>query len=250
VRSSTRRRRRSLTRFGAVDFALVSGRCESRLRDVRGVAPPTSRRCISWWELAESVATSLTALRGRTVDLGGPGTTTAGLATAVLAFAEVRPGDGTTADGYVARNLKARELVALLDRGDRNALPDALFHLATVPSMIALRLVRSADYRLVPAFAEAFRLPRSSPRTHASCRDRASAHAGYRHLAFSYQIEPPAPGEDLHTVERLLLVAHERFPRTVGGARAARPRFARMYRELLDRLMFALTPRMHPGTTF
>jgi TRAP-type uncharacterized transport system substrate-binding protein len=146
---------------GAVDFALVSGafRIEG-YPHVREVAPlyVEALHLLVKQELAGSVGASLTALRGRTVDLGGPGTTSAGLATAVLAFADVRPG-GATADGYVALGLRDRELAALLERGDRSALPDAVFHLATVPSLIALRLVRSADYRLVPLpFAEAFRL--------------------------------------------------------------------------------------------
>ena len=176
----------------------------------------------------------------------------------MLAFAEVRPGDGTTADGYVARSLKVRELVALLDRGDRSALPDAVFHLATVPSMIALRLVRSADYRLVPLpFAEAFRLAAILTED-ATQGPAAQIERPYTQdtviPAFSYQIAAPVPGEDLHTVgTRLLLVAHKEVsPRTVERVLEAvfASRFARMHRELLDRSTFALTPRlaMHPGT--
>jgi TRAP-type uncharacterized transport system substrate-binding protein len=245
---------------GAVDFALVSGalRIEG-YSHVREVAPlyVEALHLLVKRELAEPVGTSLTALRGRTVDLGGPGTTSAGLATAVLAFADVRPG-GATADGYVALGLRDRELAALLERGDRSALPDAVFHLATVPSLIALRLVRSADYRLVPLpFAEAFRLTAligEGPTQGPAARIERPYTMDTVVPAFSYQIEAPVPAGDLHTVgTRLLLVAHEGVSaETVGRVLDAvfASRFARMHRELLDPSMLGLAPRlaMHPGT--
>ena len=245
---------------GAVDFALVSGafRIEG-YPHVREVAPlyVEALHLLVKQELAGSVGASLTALRGRTVDLGGPGSTTDGLATAVLAFAEVRPRDGTE-DGYVARSRGERELAALLEGGDRSRLPDAVFHLATVPSKIALRLVRSADYRLVALpFGEAFRLTAilgEDPTRGAAARIERPYTMDTVIPAFTYQIEAPVPAEHLHTVgTRLLLVAHEGVsPETVERVLHAvfASRFARMHRELLDPSMLGLAPRlaMHPGT--
>lgn len=246
---------------GAVDFALVSGafRIEG-YPQVREVAPlyVEALHLLVKQELAGSVGASLTALRGRTVDLGGPGTTSAGLATAVLTFADVRPGDGTSADGYLARSLSERELSVLLEAGDRSRLPDAVFHLATVPSKIALRLVNSADYRLVPLpFAEAFRLTAiisEDPMQGAAAQIERPYTMDTVIPAFTYQIEAPVPAGDLHTVgTRLLLVAHEGVSaETVGRVLDAvfASRFARMHRELLDPSLLGLAPRlaMHPGT--
>src|SRR5262249_26175916 len=145
-----------------IDFAMVSGAYRTeRYPNVRAVTPLyiEALHLLVKKELADSVSHGLDALRGRTVDLGPSSSTTAGLATAVLDFAGVAPRGATTNDGYVARASPLPELQALVERGDRSAMPDAVVHLATVPSIIALQLIRSADYRIVPLpFAEAFRL--------------------------------------------------------------------------------------------
>jgi len=107
--------------------------------------------------------------------------------------------------------------MALLERGDRADLPDAVLHLATAPSRIALALIRSGGFRLVELpFAEAFRLGVLL------AKDPASGDAGEierRHVsdtvipAFTYEIDPAMPAAPLHTIgARLTLVANARVP--------------------------------------
>jgi hypothetical protein len=154
-------------------------------------------------------------LRGHSIGLGPSGSATNALARAVLDFAGVVPGGAVAPRDQ--RSFTPPELLALVARNDRAALPDAVFHLATVPSKVALELIRGAGYRLVPLpFAEAFRLgtlltedPDGSP---ASLIDR-------RHVsdtvipAFTYEIDPPIPDAPLHTIgSRLMLVASDRVP--------------------------------------
>jgi TRAP-type uncharacterized transport system substrate-binding protein len=147
---------------GVIDLALVSEayRIEGRAH-VREVAPlyVEAVHLLVKEELVDAAAASLGALRGRTIDLGPRGSTNAGLAAAVLAFAGVPPADAAHPDGYVGRNLDLGELDDLVARSDRTALPDAVLHLATMPSKVAMLLIQTGGYRLVPlAFAEAFRL--------------------------------------------------------------------------------------------
>jgi TRAP-type uncharacterized transport system substrate-binding protein len=242
---------------GAIDFALVSGAYRSeRYPNVRGVTPlyTEALHLLVKEEFADSVAHGLDALRGRTVDLGPSGSTTAGLATAVLDFAGVGPRGATTPDGYVARSSSIPEIQALVERGDRSAMPDAVLHLATVPSIIALQLIRSAGYRIVPLpFAEAFRLgvliADEPSQGAASTIER-------RHVsdtvipAFTYEIDPPIPDAPLHTIgARLMVVANDRVPAeaverfldTVFGAEVAQ-----VTSPPLDRGLLTLPSRFEP----
>ena len=132
-----------------------------------------------------------------------------------------------------------------------------MFDLATVPSKLALRLVREADYRVVPLpFAEAFRvdalLQEHEPAGEAGTVDRTQTVEAMI-PAFIYQSDPPVPAEDLPTLgARLLLVAHEDVsPATVdhvleiiyGSA------FSHRIHPRLDRKALGLAPRLprHPG---
>jgi TRAP-type uncharacterized transport system substrate-binding protein len=205
---------------GAVDFALVSGAFRiERYPRVRVITPlyVEALHLLVKEDLAEDVGRGLDALRGHTVDVGPHGSATAGLATAVLDFAGVAPGGTTATDGYVARFSGLDELMALVERGDRAALPDAVLHLATVPSRIALALIRSGGYRLVELpFAEAFRLGVLL------AKDPASVDSGEierRQVsdtvipAFTYEIDPAIPAAPLHTIgARLTLVANAGVP--------------------------------------
>jgi len=205
---------------GTIDLALVSGAYRTeRYPHVRAVTPlyVEALHLLVKEELADDVARGLDALHGHTVELGPHGSTTAGLATAVLDFAGVVPGSPARSDGYVARSSELQELLALVEHGDRRALPDAVLHLATVPSRIALTLIRSAGYRLVPLpFAEAFRL--GVLLTDKPAQD-ASAEIERRNVsdavipAFTYEIDPAIPAAPLHTIgARLTLVANESVP--------------------------------------
>ncbi|MCW5891409.1 MAG: hypothetical protein KIT14_12780 [bacterium] len=201
---------------GRVDFALVSEAYRAgKVPHVREVTPlyMEAVHFLVKAELADDVAGGFAGLRGHVVDLGAPGSTTAGLATAVLAFAGATPGES----GYVPRNIDLGDLERLIAAGDRAALPDATVLLATLPSELALELVRGFDYRLIPLpFAEAFRLnavlaaSEPGPATPSVERQHVT---GTVIPAFTYRRQPPVPAEPLPTIgARLNLVAHESVP--------------------------------------
>lgn len=246
---------------GVVDLAMIPGAVPvGRREHVREVTPLhiEALHLVVKEGLAEVVGRSLGALRGRTVDPGPRGSATERLAGAVLALAGLTPGDGATGDTFVARRLEYRELETLAEHGDRSALPDAVFHLATVPSRIVWQLVRTARYRLVALpFAEALEL--SLLLGDGSPRD-AAAEIDPHYLTdtvvppFTYRTEPPVPSEPLHTVgARLLLVANEDVPaETVALVLHAvfGSRFARVAEPPLDRAVLAEPAGLvqHPGT--
>ena len=246
---------------GAVDFALVSEAYRLHgLPHLREVAPlyVEALHLLVKQEFAETVGRGFDGLRGRSVDLGPSGTASEGLATAVLAFAGLVPRAPATAGALLTRNLADAELDALLARGDRAALPDAVFHLGTVPSKLAMRLVREAHYTLVGLrFAEAFRLGAmvgDGPMAEAAAPiDREDVYDTVV-PAFTYQTEPAVPAEPLHTLgTRLLLVAHEAVaPDTVAAVLDAvfNSEFTRFTQPPLDRSVLAHPPQLpqHAGT--
>src|SRR5262249_4726741 len=105
-------------------------------------------------ELADQVAARLTALEGKTVDVGDVGTGTHTLAVAVLHFAGLAPQTGGKA-GYIPRQLSWEQLCAMPTAD----MPDAVFMVSSLPSRRVRRLVDLHGYRLVPLpFGEAFEL--------------------------------------------------------------------------------------------
>lgn len=241
-----------------VDLALVSSALRSKSYPrVREVAPlhVEALHVLVREELAGDVGETLAGLRGRRVDVGPRDSAGAALALAVLAFADM---DGSAGEAPVLEQLEMEELERRIDAGGRE-LPDALFHLATVPSRIALRLIDDAGYRLVPLpFADAFRL-----RTLLAQAERGSFDAGKLDLgdvgtteipAFTYRTDPPSPAAPLPTLgATLLLLAHEDVP-----AHAIEDllevvyasQFARLAHPPLVRSTLAARPALqrHPGT--
>ncbi len=246
---------------GAVDFAMVSGAFRiERSPSVREVAALNieALHLLVKQEIADSVGDSLNGLRGRTIDLGASGSAAAGLATAVLAFADLVPNAAATSDGFLPLNLDPDALAALVARGDPSALPDAVFVLATLPSKIALNLVRAGGYRLVPLpFAEAFRLNAliTQDATNGPGADIERPFAMETTIpAFTYETRPAVPPQALTTLgAQLLLVSSERVsPETVTevlGAVFDSP-FARIFHPPLDHALLGATPRipLHAGT--
>ncbi len=245
---------------GSIDFALVSGAYRiERYPHVRQVAPlyVEALHLLVKEEHAGSVGASLAGLRGRVVDLGPHDGATAGLAAAVLAFSGVPLADGTATGGAAVRSLELADLEALVERGDRGALPDAVFHLATVPSKVAQTLVRSGKYRLVPLpFADAFRLSAlvSADPTNGLAREIERPFVVDTVIpGFAYGVDPASPPAPLHTLgTRLLLVCHERVsPETVARFldAAFSSGFAHVVEPPLNRSVLALPQRieLHPG---
>jgi NMT1-like family len=246
---------------GSVDFGLVSGafRIEP-FRNVRQVAPlyVEALHLLVKNELAGSIDASLAGLRGRTIEVGPRNGASAGLAGAVLAFAEVPLASGAGAAGVTLTSLEPRELEELARSGAAEKMPDALFHLGTVPSRVAQTLLDTGLYRLVPLpFADAIRmsaLVRDDPRHGLAAEIERSGVVDSVIPGFVYGTDPPSPPEAIHTLgTRLLLVAHQSVsPETVGRVLEAvfRSRFARIVEPPLDRSLLALPRRLrlHPGT--
>jgi hypothetical protein len=122
---------------------------------------------------------------------------------------------------YVAEENPPEELVRRLARlqaltgADRDRalqeLPDAVFLLSPLPSLLIKDLVTLAGYRLIPIpFAEAYCLDHISP-TMVSDGDRVDRTSFFATdiPAYTYGIDPAVPAVPCHTVaSRLLLIAY------------------------------------------
>jgi TRAP-type uncharacterized transport system substrate-binding protein len=246
---------------GTIDLALISGAYQTARREhLREVTPlyVEALHLVVKKELAQGIGAGLGGLRGRSVDLGPAGTASAALAQSVMAFASLSAGDGSGGGDFVVHNLELPDLVARTERGEWSGLPDALFGLATVPDEIAVRILRSGEYALVPLpFAEAFRLgwlladASLLPPTVQIDRNYV---VDAVIPAFTYGIDPPAPPEPLHTLgTRLLLVANEAVPSDAVELLLEaifESRFARGTDPALSRAVLEKPPRLrhHPGT--
>jgi TRAP-type uncharacterized transport system substrate-binding protein len=202
-----------------VDVALVQGALTAAERpNVRQVAAlhVEPLHLLVKKELFHDASASLTALRGKTIDLEEVGSGTNALASAVLEFVGIQPRDKDPVGGYIPLHLDRKQLFAENDAG---RLPDAVFLVSSLPSATAVFLVKKG-YRLVPLpFAEAFALE-SLAKTDA---DDGQAAAKGRIVmgriqavtvpAFTYGVDPPVPEAPLPTLgTRLLLVAHKDVP--------------------------------------
>ena len=191
-------------------------------------------------------------MRGKVVGLGERGSGTNRLATEVMAFAGLKPGDfvASTA-GYAALQAEA----------DRAKLPDAVFTVSTLPSPVARHLVETHGFRLVPLpFFEAFTLgaidddsgqtrtsparastggtstrrrsPRSPTGSSPACRRRPIPTLGTRLLLVARK------GVPAETIQRLLEVVY-------GSP------FAQAVQPAIDAKLLDLPPELpwHDGTT-
>jgi TRAP-type uncharacterized transport system substrate-binding protein len=164
-------------------------------------------------ELAKAVSAHLTALEGRTIHPGSPGSGTHSVTTEVLSFAGLRPRTPERPRGYVVSALSHQQLATEQDRG---RLPDAVFLVSSLPAELARTLVQERDFRLVPlGFGEAFSLDGLNGADASEESDRhASIEKGRIGVAtipaYVYRVEPPVPETPLPTLgTRLLLVAHQ-----------------------------------------
>jgi TRAP-type uncharacterized transport system substrate-binding protein len=203
-----------------VDVALVQGGLTPAGRpDVRQVAALhlEPMHLLVKPGLFRDVSASLSALRGKTVDLEEVGSGTHSLATAILQFAGLQPRDRDPARGYVPVSVPRQQVLA---EPDAARLPDAVFLVSTLPAPTATHLVTRHGYRLVPLpFAEAFALaslaapPGAEPPGAGSGRVALGRIQPATIPPFTYSLEPPVPEQALPTLgTRLLLVAHKDVP--------------------------------------
>jgi TRAP-type uncharacterized transport system substrate-binding protein len=242
---------------GSIDFALVPeafpGDHRANIREVTPLYIEALHLLVKP-ELADAASQGLAALKGRTVNIGPPGSANAGLASSVLGFAGVEPGPG----GYVPSDADVPTLARLIAARDRAALPDAVMHLATLPSEIAVHLIRDLDYALVALpFTDAFRLNAliaSKPATDMPGDVERRVVVDVVIPAFTYQTEPAVPPTPLHTVgARLLLIANDAVsPDTVQQVLEAlfSAQLAHVAYPPLDRGLLSLPPHLprHEGT--
>ncbi len=245
-----------------VDFAMVNGALDiERYAHVREVMPLYNEalHLLVKPGLASAVDQSFGALRGHTINLGPVGSATAGLAKAVLALAGIPPVSATTSEGYIPRQIDPDiDLASHSGQDGYAGLPDALFHLATLPSTTTHRYVQEAHYRLVAVpFADAFRLSAVYLNPMAPPPDgEVERHNVFETLIppFTYQIEPAVPDKPTQTIGTpVYLVAHD----SVANATVERvmeavleSRFARLHEPAIERSVLDLPPRLarHPGS--
>ena len=196
---------------GTIDVALVQGGFDfgdhPQLRQVASLHVEPLHLLVKE-EIHLAVSEHLTALRGKAVGVGEPGSGTNALAREVMSFAGLAPGD------YTATTASYAELRA---EADRARLPDAVFMVSTLPSPIARHLVATHRYRLVALpFREAFRLGALDREGEAVAHRGASLRVERRHIdsavipAFAYEVEPGVPPHAVETLgTRLLFVARD-----------------------------------------
>jgi TRAP-type uncharacterized transport system substrate-binding protein len=209
-------------------------------------------------ELFRDASVSLSALAGKTVDLGEVGSGTHALATAVLEFVGLRPRDRDPVRGYTPLNLDRQHLFAEQDAG---RLPDAVFLVSSLPSSTIRYLVTRHGYHLVPLpFAEALALEsflmteEDNPAGSAHGRVVLGRVQATTIPAYTYGVEPAVPEKALPTLgTRLLLVAHKDVPsraayQLVEATYAAE--FGRLVHPPLDAKLMELPPEFpwHAGS--
>jgi TRAP-type uncharacterized transport system substrate-binding protein len=190
---------------GRIDVALVQGGLDPgerpNLRQVASLHVEPLHLLVKE-ELHAGVSARLSALRGKVVGLGEKGSGTYSLASEVMEFAGLGPGD------FNASHAGYAELQAV---ADREKLPDAVFTVSTLPSPVARHLVRAHRFRLVPLlFFEAFTLGALDRGT--SLVDRRNIYAASI-PSFTYEVDPGVPPGPMPTLgTRLLLVARKGVP--------------------------------------
>lgn len=245
---------------GRVDFALISAAFLDARHDrhIRILAPLQieALHLLVKREISADVDAGLAGLAGHTVDLGPAGSAGSGLARAVLGFTGLGAAGAGAPNGVRLLQLALGDLEARIG-GDRAALPDAAFHLATMPSLVANRLVREADYVVVPLpFAEALRLQAIvDPDSRTSGEDAIDRRLVVDTVIppYLYRSEPAVPETPLPTLgARLVLVASSSVSaatveRVLGAAFDTH--FARLLHPPIDRSLLAAMPRrsLHEG---
>lgn len=245
-----------------IDFAMVSGLVDRKdypeLREVAPLFVEALHLLVKDERAAAFADQTLEGLRGLRVDLGPLRSATGLLAEDVLRFARIPCTPAPTPTTCGATHSEIEALVELATRGDRDALPDALFHLSSVPSKIALDLIENHQYTLVPLpFANAFRLAGLLSDEDGNPVSAAVERRSTTEFLFSpylYGTAPPVPAEPMVTIgAQLVLVAHrdlspqlvEQVVETVFETRFARVPDPSLNRALLDDRPQAI---LHAGT--
>jgi TRAP-type uncharacterized transport system substrate-binding protein len=202
-----------------IDVALVPGGVAAReypnVRQVAALSHETLHLLVRV-ELAEG---GVGALKGQRVNIGPATAATRALAQDVLAFAGLHA-DAAGRGDYRGEDLAPDELRRRLARTQGlsraareqaiRELPDAIFVLSSLPSLLARDLVTIADYRIVPLpFADAYCLDRINANASGDIRIDHAMLSAIEIPAYTYGVTPPCPAAPCRTVAtRLLVVAY------------------------------------------
>jgi NMT1 family protein len=203
-----------------IDLALVPGGvARGEYANVRQVAA-LSQEPLQLLARPEVAAKDVGGLKGRRVCIGPPTSSTYFIARDVLAFAGMRASAPGRPGDYVTEETSPRELSQQLNglrdlsgSGREKALhklPDAIFLLSSLPSILARDLVEVGGYRLVPLpFADAYCLDRIRPSETDQVRIDRATFAAVDIPPYTYSVDPPIPDKPCRTIAtRLLLIAY------------------------------------------
>jgi hypothetical protein len=202
-----------------IDLALVPGGVALRdYANVRQVAA-LSLEPLQLLARPDLAAAGVGSLKGRRICLGPKTTTAYYLARDVLAFAGLCPAincpGGYLPDERAPQELQKQlqELRNLLGSARERVireLPDAVFLLSPLPSILARDLVKVAGYRLVELpFATAYCQDRVHPAESDEVRIDRAIFSATEVPAYTYSVDPPVPEKPCRTIAtRLLLIAY------------------------------------------
>ena len=203
-----------------IDLALVPGgvarRDYANVRLVTALAPEP----LQLLTRAELAPKGVQGLKGQRVCLGPPTSSVYFLARDVLAFAGLHAAVAGHSGDYAVETVSPQELRLQLERmrgltGSARdqavrELPDAVFLLSLLPSVLARDLVTLAGYRLVALpFADAYCLDRIGSTETAEARIDRASFSVLEIAPFTYSVEPPVPEKPCRTIATpLLLIAY------------------------------------------
>jgi TRAP-type uncharacterized transport system substrate-binding protein len=244
---------------GKVDLALVQGGLDSkRWTEVRQVAAlhVEPLQLVVRGDLFLAVSANFQALKGRSINLGEPGSGSEALARQVLGFVGLWPESGD----YRVMSLTYKELQQI-SSADR--LPDAIMTVSSLPTPVVRHLVTRWGYRLVPIpFAEAFGLgdidgddgPTDIDPSHLRATvDR--VHLQKTQIpAFTYSVQPAVPESQVSTLGTRILVVTNAKTDPEAVKRLVETIFLSDFSEVarppLEASLLDLPPEfpLHPGT--
>jgi TRAP-type uncharacterized transport system substrate-binding protein len=203
-----------------IDIALVPGGVAKReyanVRQVAALSPEPLQLLVRPGFAEEGVM----GLKGRRICIGPPTASTHWIARDVLAFAGLHPSAPDHPGDYVAAEASPQQLREQLERlrdlaGARREeavrkMPDAVFLLSTLPSILAHDLVGLAGYRLVALpFADAYCLDRIRQNENGGARVDRAIFSAMDIPPYTYSVEPAVPAKPCRTIAtRLLLIAY------------------------------------------
>jgi TRAP-type uncharacterized transport system substrate-binding protein len=203
-----------------IDLALVSGGVARRdYANVRQVAA-LSLEPLQLLARPGLPAEGVGFLKGRRICVGPQTTATHYIALDLLAFAGLHPGTADRSGDFTVESDSPQDLHKQLERlqGLKGAereqalrqLPDAVFVLSPLPSLLARELVQIAGYHLVEVpFADAYCLDRIRTSETNDVQVNRATFSTAEIPAFTYSVEPPVPARPCHTIAtRLLLIAY------------------------------------------